>query len=124
MSTGEFSTHCFVTKFDRSGFEAQAAEGDSGGASFIFNPRLKRWELAGCIIGVTQKGAYVPFGSRTYLANLSLYRSQFPLQESGVDVVESDLSEIIAGEMASSESTGREESTVRPAVVAVKIPDC
>lgn len=122
--TGDCNTHCFVTRFDRSGFEAQAAAGDSGGASFVFNSRLKRWELAGCIIGVTQKGSYVPLGSRTFLANLSVYRSQFPLQEAAIDVVDADTTEVPVDDEVSLDPIGREETTVRPAVVVVEISDC
>lgn len=123
VKTGEFNTHCFVTQFDRSGFEAQAADGDSGGASFVFNAELKRWELAGCIIGVTQKGTYIPFGSRTFLANLSRYRDQLPL------TAEADHEDLLVaspnGETVESSVSPAAAAVpeVRSAAIAVQMPD-
>ncbi len=78
IPTKAFQTNCYVTSFDRDGFEAQAVDGDSGGASFIYNRGRDRWELAGCIIAVSQADGFVPFGSRTYLANLARYAEQLP----------------------------------------------
>lgn len=71
-------THCFTTRFDRYKEDAQASDGDSGGASFAYNKDLNRWELAGCIVAVTQKDGFIPFGSQTFLADLSRYRHQIP----------------------------------------------
>lgn len=76
VKTGPRETHCFTTKFDHRLFEAQASDGDSGGATFVYNRDLGQWELAGCIIAVSQKSGFVPFGSLTFLADLSRYQSQ------------------------------------------------
>ncbi len=75
-STGTFSTRCFTTSFDRNDFAGQAADGDSGGAGFSFNRELGRWELAGCIIAVSQQQPRVTFGSRTFLGDLGFYAPQ------------------------------------------------
>ncbi len=77
-------THCFTTRFERSNFAGQAADGDSGGAAFCYNRSAKRWELGGCIIAVSQRQTSVPFGSRTYLGDLSAYVSQLPAAADGV----------------------------------------
>ena len=77
-TAGGYRTHCFVSTFDRSEGEAQAAEGDSGGAMFAYNADLARWEVVGCLIAVSQLGTYVPFGARTYVGNLGHYRAQLP----------------------------------------------
>tara|TARA_R110000850_G_scaffold20717_3_gene61494 strand:- start:83 stop:1054 length:972 start_codon:yes stop_codon:yes gene_type:complete len=85
VETGEaYQTRCITTEFNRSKFEAQAAAGDSGGAIFAWSSIRERWELAGCIIAVTQKGEYVPFGSRTYSADLAFYQDQMP----GAELIE------------------------------------
>jgi hypothetical protein len=114
LESGRFSTHCFLTRFDNAKLEAQAAAGDSGGASFAFNTRLRRWELAGCIIGVTQKDSDIPFGSRTYLANLSRYRSQFPLAEDELPTLQSVAAIDSEKESASVMSTAADEDRKRP----------
>jgi hypothetical protein len=75
---GGYQTHCFVSSFDRSPGEAQAADGDSGGAMFAYNRNLERWEIVGCIIAVSQIGSYIPFGARTYAGNLAAYDAQLP----------------------------------------------
>lgn len=80
-TTGGYQTHCFVSSFDREEGEAQAADGDSGGATFAYNQMLGRWELVGCIIGASQLQDYVPFGARTYLGDLAAYRDQLPVVE-------------------------------------------
>ncbi len=77
-TAGGYQTHCFVSTFDRTEGEAQAADGDSGGAIFAYNAKLERWEIVGCIVAVSQLGNYVPFGSRTYVGNLSYYQAQLP----------------------------------------------
>ena len=74
-------TECLATTFDTSAFAAQAADGDSGGASFAYNTQLQRWELVGCIIAVSQQRNQVTFGTHTYLGNLGRYAEQIP----GVD---------------------------------------
>ena len=74
----EFSTRCFTTHFERSPFAGQAADGDSGGAAFAYNREAARWELAGCIIAVSQERDSVAFGSRTFLGDLGQYASQVP----------------------------------------------
>ena len=81
IRSGSGSTLCFSTRFDRDSSDAQASDGDSGGASFCYNFTEARWELAGCIIAVTQKSGFVPYGSRTFLADLSHYRDQLPDHE-------------------------------------------
>jgi len=83
-TAGGYKTHCFVSNFDRKEGEAQAADGDSGGATFAYNHVLGRWELVGCIIAASQLQSYVPFGARTYLGDLGAYRKQLP----GVEDVE------------------------------------
>lgn len=74
-------TECLATTFDNSTFAAQAADGDSGGASFAYNTKSQRWELVGCIIAVSQQRNQVTFGNHTYLGNLGRYAEQIP----GVD---------------------------------------
>ena len=85
VRTKAFQTDCFSTNFDRSGFEAQAVDGDSGGASFVYNQQRGRWELAGCIIAVSQADGFVPFGSQTFMANLSRYAGQLPNATGGLE---------------------------------------
>lgn len=85
IASGKGETHCFSTRFGRDGHHAQASDGDSGGASFVFNEGLGRWELAGCIIAVSQKAGFVPFGSRTFMADLSRYRSLIPTGDEDSD---------------------------------------
>lgn len=75
-TAGGLNTSCFVTSFDPSEAEAQAADGDSGGAMFAYNAELDQWELVGCIIAVSQKGARVTYGAQTYLGNLESYRTE------------------------------------------------
>ncbi len=77
LPTGDsYRTHCFATTFERFPMQAQATDGDSGGAIFAFNEESHRWELKGCILAVSQKSLYVAFGSMTYLADLCTYREQ------------------------------------------------
>jgi len=72
----------FNTQFDESGMphEAQAVAGDSGGGVFIYNG--SGWELAGMMfaVGTYEKqpngGETAVFGNQTYIADLSVYRSQ------------------------------------------------
>lgn len=74
-------TECFASTFDTSAYAAQAADGDSGGASFAYNTEQQRWELVGCIIAVSQQRNQVTFGNRTFMGNLGRYVEQIP----GVD---------------------------------------
>lgn len=74
----KFSTRCFSTHFERTPFAGQATDGDSGGAAFVYNRDGGRWELAGCIIAVSQERDSVAFGNRTYLGDLNLYAAQVP----------------------------------------------
>jgi hypothetical protein len=115
VKTGERRTHCFTTKFDRGVFEAQAADGDSGGATFVYDPESGGWSLAGCIVAVSQKKAFVPFGSLTFLADLSRYRHQISSVVSGTAG---------PGSIASTEPspTGAEPGTEHPEPQMVKIP--
>lgn len=92
VTTGDRETYCFTTRFDRGIFEAQASDGDSGGATFAYDGDSRRWRLAGCIIAVSQKDGFVPFGSQTFLADLSRYRNQ--------------ISTILAGDTPSPHSDG------------------
>ena len=59
-------------------YEAQAANGDSGGG--VFHKRDGEWELAGIINAVSllpdQPGGHIVFGQKTYAADLSEYRDQ------------------------------------------------
>lgn len=74
----DFSTRCFTTQFERTSFAGQAADGDSGGAAFVYNREQNRWELGGCIIAVSQQQANVAFGCRTFLGDVGTYASQIP----------------------------------------------
>lgn len=73
---GGLKTHCFATTFRAQAFGGQAAEGDSGGAAFVFDANERRWKLAGCIFAVSQVNAFVPYGARTYVGDLAVYSSQ------------------------------------------------
>lgn len=77
-TAGGYRTHCFVSAFRRNRLEGQAAEGDSGGATFAYDAKDRQWKLVGCIFAVSQLGRYVPFGAKTYQAELDSYRSQLP----------------------------------------------
>lgn len=76
-------TMAFATNFTEPGptqtaHEAQAAVGDSGGATFALNGT--QWELAGImfLIGtyMDQPGATALYGNETYSVDLSSYRDQ------------------------------------------------
>ncbi|QIF02300.1 trypsin-like serine protease [Roseimicrobium sp. ORNL1] len=73
---GGLKTHCFATTFRAQAFGGQAAEGDSGGAAFVFDADERQWKLAGCIFAVSQVNAFVPYGARTYVGDLAVYSSQ------------------------------------------------
>jgi hypothetical protein len=73
---GGLRTHCFATTFRAQAFGGQAAEGDSGGAAFVFDADERRWKLAGCIFAVSQVDAFVPYGARTYVGDLAVYGPQ------------------------------------------------
>ncbi|QHI68816.1 trypsin-like serine protease [Tichowtungia aerotolerans] len=79
----------FSTDFDNAVGEAQGAPGDSGGGAFIKNGLT--WELAGTILYIgeytNQPSAKVAaFGNLTYMADLSVYRSQIMGQRAVTDV--------------------------------------
>jgi hypothetical protein len=73
-------TESFHTKFTEhdTAHEAQAANGDSGGAVFIENAGV--WELAGVMFAVgsyeEQPAETSLYGNLTYAADLASYRSQ------------------------------------------------
>jgi hypothetical protein len=79
------NTYSFAVDFDNVIGEAQAISHDSGGGVFIKN-LANQWELAGVMLAATsyQNGAgtklagYTDLGANTltYIADLSLYRSQ------------------------------------------------
>lgn len=69
-------TYCFTTKFDRRSTEAQAVPGDSGSGIFQYNDIKKEYELVGCVLAASPIGTYIPFGSQTYIADLSKYKKQ------------------------------------------------
>lgn len=71
-----YRTHCFVTTFTDKASGGQAAEGDSGGAAFVFDPADRQWKLAGCIFAVSQLDSFVPYGARTYVGDLAIYGPQ------------------------------------------------
>jgi hypothetical protein len=73
---GGYKTHCFATTFRAKASGGQAAEGDSGGAAFIFDAEARQWKLAGCIFAVSQLNSFVPYGARTYVGDLAMYSSQ------------------------------------------------
>lgn len=86
-TAGGLRTSCFVTSFDPSEAEAQAADGDSGGAMFAYSEERDQWELVGCIIAVSQKGAHVAYGSQTFMGNLDSYRTELAgIIESGENI--------------------------------------
>jgi hypothetical protein len=79
----QFDMHVFGTEFHQSGsghttYEAQAANGDSGGAVFALNG--PSYELAGIMIAVTgyvgQPAETSLFGNETFSADLSAYRDE------------------------------------------------
>jgi len=65
MPTHNFSSFGYATRFDAVGNQCQAAPGDSGGAAFHFNPRERRWELAGVIVAVDSEFGAARFGNQT-----------------------------------------------------------
>jgi hypothetical protein len=75
---GGHTTESFATAFDRdlpTSYEAQAANGDSGGAVFIQNGGI--WELAGIVHAIEVRLASASlYGDHTYAADLSFYRDQ------------------------------------------------
>jgi hypothetical protein len=81
---GSWTTRSFSLVFDppstaaTTGFETQAAVGDSGGAVFV--KRDGAWILAGMMTSVTgyaRAPSYTSmYGDRTYAADLSTYRSE------------------------------------------------
>ena len=73
---GGLKTHCFATTFRKQAFGGQAAEGDSGGAAFVFDAESLQWKLAGCIFAVSQVNTFVPYGARTYVGDLAAYGPQ------------------------------------------------
>jgi hypothetical protein len=120
IKTSEFQTDCFSTSFDRNGFEAQAADGDSGGASFVYNSQLARWEIAGCIIAVSQADGFIPFGSRTYLANLTRYAGQLPNASGELDTgLPLGLAATSVDSSSPSESLAEDVIQVNPATIDV-----
>ena len=74
------TTRSFYTEFSQGGspHEAQATPGDSGGPAFT--RRDDRWELSGVMWGsggvAGQRPETTPYGSRTFVADLSFYRDQ------------------------------------------------
>lgn len=81
---GSWTTHSFALVFDppnstaTTGFEAQAAVGDSGGAVFV--KRDGEWRLAGMMTSVTgfsRAPAHTSmYGDSTYAADLTRYRGE------------------------------------------------
>jgi hypothetical protein len=76
-------TESFYTSFTETGgttHEAQAANGDSGGAVFIKNGSSSVWELAGVMFSVGEYEDQPPdlalYGNLTYAADLASYRDQ------------------------------------------------
>ncbi len=74
-------THAFSTDFTSplgTTYEAQGAEGDSGGPAFVKNGAT--WELAGVLFGIAgfegQPDYTALYGNVTYLGDVSYYRSQ------------------------------------------------
>lgn len=68
------NTYCFSTVFNKNENEAQATLGDSG--SGVFQKNNNKNELVGIVLSVSQLQNYTPFGSRTYIADLSKYKDQ------------------------------------------------
>lgn len=83
MATNSFSSFGFAAKFGRGVHECQAAPGDSGGAAFHYNPRAKRWELAGIIVAVDSDFGRAEYGNQTYIADPALFRSQLAVTQRG-----------------------------------------
>lgn len=91
-SIGSASTRVFATLFSQGEpQEAQAAQGDSGGAGFTV--RRGRWVLAGIMIAVkslpSQPEMSSVVGNATHLADLSHYRREI-LAIMGLDPVSGD----------------------------------
>ncbi|MEM7012268.1 MAG: trypsin-like serine protease [Verrucomicrobiota bacterium] len=76
MPTHDYFSYGFAAKFERGGFECQATPGDSGGAVFHYNPKIKRWELAGIIVAVDSDFGHAAFGNQTYIADPALFRRE------------------------------------------------
>ena len=87
VDDGYGTTNTFTTQFDNLAYtgvaplasEAQATNGDSGGA--VFAPVGGQWELAGIMIATSETYNNQPpstalFGDVTYIADLSVYRSE------------------------------------------------
>ena len=81
MPTHEFESYGFATRFSASN-QCQAAPGDSGGAAFHFNPRERRWELAGVIVAVDSEFGAASFGNQTYIADPVLFRRDLAVVQS------------------------------------------
>ncbi len=82
LALGGRSTHAFSTEFTaqgdgRTAYEAQAANGDSGGAVFVWDPEAG-WALGGIMMAITtwagQPSRAAISGNVTYAAELSAYR--------------------------------------------------
>lgn len=80
---GATPVYLFGTQFNTTGtaYEAQAVDGDSGGGVWVLNG--SQWELAGTIVSVSLLsgqpsgiGSGILDYSKTYAADLSVYRSQ------------------------------------------------
>lgn len=76
MPTHDYFSFGFATRFERGDHECQATPGDSGGAAFHYNPKAKRWELAGVIVAVDSEFGRAEFGNQTYIADPALFRRQ------------------------------------------------
>ena len=74
------NTLTYRTAFDAVVGEGQAANHDSGGAVFLYNPWDGRWELSGLIYAIdtfdNQAAATAAVGNATRIADLSAYRQQ------------------------------------------------
>lgn len=87
MPIGSVSVAGFTTRFDRQPYtnqpalanEAQASSGDSGGA--VFSLEEGRWVLSGIMLAVSgtlsgQPSSTAVYGTITFMADLSVYRTQ------------------------------------------------
>jgi hypothetical protein len=81
MAGKMFNTQAFGSFFDSGQLlpEAQAVNGDSGGAAFALS-LLGEWQLVGVMIGIVQYSGQPAsttfYGNRTYYADLAYYRAR------------------------------------------------
>ncbi|NLF31080.1 MAG: hypothetical protein GX591_09365 [Planctomycetes bacterium] len=79
IATGSVTTYAYQCTFDGTIGDTQGVSSDSGGAAFVYNEDLARWELAGVLLAVYPLNGDTTtalYGNRTVIADLSRYRDQ------------------------------------------------